>query len=247
MPEEVNRVLTDRLAALLFTHSPEARDNLLAEGIEADRIHEVGNTMIDTLRRLERPARLRAVWQQLGLEPRSFVLVTLHRPSNVDDPRRLERVVDGLAELASRHPVVFPVHPRTTARLAAAGLAGRLEDAGVMLADPLGYLDFLSLETAAGAVLTDSGGIQEETSALGVPCFTLRANTERPVTIVHGTNVLLGDDPATIARVAIPDEPPDPAEIPGWDGRAGERAGAVIAGFLGLAQGETAQEAAGGG
>jgi UDP-N-acetylglucosamine 2-epimerase (non-hydrolysing) len=129
---------------------------------------------------------------------------------------------------------VFPVHPRTAARLEAAGLAATLAGAGVRTTGPLGYLDFLSLEVAAGAVLTDSGGVQEETSALGVPCFTLRANTERPVTLTDGTNTLLGDDPAAIARVAVPGDPPEPREIPGWDGRAGERAAAVVAEFLEL-------------
>jgi UDP-N-acetylglucosamine 2-epimerase (non-hydrolysing) len=245
MPEEINRVLTDRLSGLLFTHSPEARDNLLAEGIDAERIHEVGNTMIDSLRRLEARARGLTAWGALGLEPRHYVLVTLHRPSNVDGAERLEAVVNGLAELAERSPVVFPVHPRTRARLEATGLARRLEHAGVRVRDPLGYLEFLSFEAEAGAVLTDSGGIQEETAALGVPCFTLRANTERPVTLTLGTNTLLGADPAAIRRVEIPAEPPAPASIPGWDGRAGERAADAIAAFLGV--GHELREAAGGG
>jgi UDP-N-acetylglucosamine 2-epimerase (non-hydrolysing) len=233
MPEEINRILTDRLAELLFTHSPEARDNLLAEGVDPERIHEIGNTMIDSLRRLEGRARELAAWVALGLEPGRFVLVTLHRPSNVDDPERLEGVVERLGELAGRSPVVFPVHPRTRARLEETSLGPRIAEAGVRVLDPLGYLDFLSLETAAGAVLTDSGGIQEETSALGVPCFTLRANTERPVTLRLGTNTLLGDDPAAIREVEIPAAPPAPAPIPGWDGHAGERAADAIAAFLG--------------
>jgi UDP-N-acetylglucosamine 2-epimerase (non-hydrolysing) len=233
MPEEINRVLTDRLADVLFTHSPEARENLLAEGVAAARIHEVGNTMIDSLRRLEGRARSLRTWERLGLEPRGFVLVTLHRPSNVDDPERLAGIVHGLGELARRAPVSFPVHPRTRARLEGTGLAAALESSGVAVVEPLGYLEFLSLETAAGAVLTDSGGIQEETSALGVPCYTLRANTERPVTLTLGTNTLLGDDPASIARVEIPAAPPGPSDIPGWDGRAGERAAGILAEFLG--------------
>lgn len=232
MPEEINRVLTDRLSDLLFTHSPEARENLVGEGIAAERIHEVGNTMIDSLRRLERPARERAAWEQLGLEESAYVLVTLHRPSNVDEPERLAAVARGLAELAGSAPVVFPVHPRTAARLDTEGLRDVLDGAGVVCLEPLGYLEFLSLEAGAGAVLTDSGGIQEETSALGIPCFTLRANTERPVTISLGTNTLLGDDPTAIASARPSVRPPAPAEIPGWDGRAGERAARIVAELL---------------
>ena len=234
MPEEINRVLTDRLAELLFTHSPEARENLLAEGVAGERVREVGNTMIDSLRRLEGRARDLAAWEEVGLERGGFVLVTLHRPSNVDDVGRLGPIVEELASLAEAAPVVFPVHPRTRVRLDDTGLGSSLAAAGVRLLDPLGYLEFLSLETAAGAVLTDSGGIQEETSALGVPCFTLRANTERPVTLTLGTNKLLGDDPAAIRDVEIPSSPPAPRMIPGWDGRAGERAAAAVADFLGV-------------
>ncbi len=234
MPEEINRILTDRLSDLLFTHSPEARENLTAEGIDGARIREVGNTMIDSLRRLEGRARELAVWNDLGVEPGTFVLVTLHRPSNVDDPGRLGDIVRALGELAGTAAVVFPVHPRTRGRLEEGGLGSSLAEAGVSVLDPLGYLEFLSLESAAGAVLTDSGGIQEETSALGVPCFTLRANTERPVTLTLGTNTLLGDDPGAIREVRIPASAPAAASIPGWDGHAGERAAAALAAFLGV-------------
>lgn len=223
MPEEVNRVLTDRLSAFLFTHSPEAANNLLDEGIPQERIHYVGNTMIDSLRKFEGPARRRATWGRLGLTERDYVLITLHRPSNVDDPVRLNLLVEQLCSLGSRAPAVFPVHPRTRSQLEATGRLGELEAAGVRCVDPLGYLDFLSLETGAGAVLTDSGGVQEETSALGIRCYTLRPNTERPVTISQGTNVLLGDDPASIAQVAPSPHPPTPCLIPLWDGRAGDR------------------------
>ena len=228
MPEEVNRVLTDRLADVLLTHSPEAAENLLAEGIDPARVHYVGNTMIDSLRTYEHSARQRAVWRTLGLDERTYVLITLHRPSNVDDPGRLEAIVEELCRLAARHPLVFPVHPRTRARLADGSGLNALAAAGVLVLEPLGYLDFLSLEIGAGAALTDSGGIQEETSALGVPCFTLRANTERPVTIAQGTNVLIGDDPAGVADVSIPQHPPAPCEIPLWDGQAGPRVAHVL-------------------
>jgi UDP-N-acetylglucosamine 2-epimerase (non-hydrolysing) len=220
MPEEINRVLTDRLSDLLLTHSPEAEEHLLVEGIEADRIHFVGNTMIDSLRRLEPRARALAAWEARGLAARGYVLVTLHRPSNVDEPSRLEAIMDQLAGLAERHPVLFPVHPRTRARLEAHDPA---RWSGVQLIEPVGYLEFLSLQLAAGAVLTDSGGIQEEASALGVPCYTLRRNTERPVTIERGTNLLLGDDPAAIGQIEPMAGEPVPCAIPLWDGRAAER------------------------
>ena len=223
MPEEQNRVLTDRLSDLLFTHSPEAEENLLAEGIDGSRIHYVGNTMIDTLRRLERTARERAVWARLGAEKGFYALVTLHRPSNVDAEDRLRRIVDALVALGGRTRVLFPIHPRTRTRLATGDGLERLESAGVTCLEPLGYLDFLSLQSAAGTIVTDSGGVQEEASALGVPCFTLRANTERPITISLGTNTLIGDDPAAISDVPTPSGVGAPCAIPLWDGKAAER------------------------
>jgi UDP-N-acetylglucosamine 2-epimerase (non-hydrolysing) len=228
MPEEVNRILTDRVSALLFTHSPEAAENLVLEGVDRRRIHYVGNTMIDSLRRFEEAARQRTAWGSLGLDEGSFVLTTLHRPSNVDDPVRLHRLVDALIGLGRQAPVVFPVHPRTRARLESTGDLRRLGSAAVHCLEPLRYLDFLSLETAAGAILTDSGGIQEEASALGVPCYTFRKNTERPITITMGTNRLIGDDPAAIATVRVAPRAPGPCRIPLWDGRAGERIAAVL-------------------
>ena len=151
------------------------------------------------------------------------MLVTLHRPSNVADPDRHVAIVGGLVELARSAPVVFPIHPRTRARLAAGGDLDRLEAAGVRCAEPVGYLEFLSLQAGAGAIVTDSGGVQEEASALGVSCFTFRPNTERPVTLTHGTNVLLGEDPAEIAEVRLATHAPTPSAIPLWDGRAAER------------------------
>ena len=166
------------------------------------------------------------------------MLVTLHRPSNVDDPAALAAIVDApRARSAPDAPVVFPIHPRTRARLAAGAGLERLEDAGVRCIEPVGYLDFLSLQDGAGAIVTDSGGVQEEASALGVPCYTFRANTERPVTISHGTNVLLGDDPAALMDVRLSPRPPTPCAIPLWDGHAGERtADAVLAAFPDVAQ-----------
>jgi UDP-N-acetylglucosamine 2-epimerase (non-hydrolysing) len=229
MPEEQNRVLTDRLSDLLFTHSPEANDNLVAEGISAEKIHYVGNTMIDTLRRLEGEARARRVWASFGADEGDYALVTLHRPSNVDREERLQAVVNALAELGRHTRVLFPVHPRTRARLAAHDGLERLAAAGVTCVEPLGYVDFLSLESGAGMIVTDSGGLQEEAAALGVPCYTLRPNTERPITIAQGTNTMIGDDPAAIAALRPSGDPPAPCAIPLWDGRAAERVADVIA------------------
>lgn len=228
MPEEINRVLTDRLSKLLLTHSPEALSNLRAEGIDPARVMNVGNTMIDSLRRFEPQARARAAWAGLGLDEREYVLVTLHRPSNVDRPEQLSRIVDGLLSMASQAPVLFPVHPRTRERLHATPRLDELEDGAVTLLPPVGYLDFLSLEIGAGAVVTDSGGIQEETTVLGVRCYTLRSNTERPITLTMGTNTLLGEDPARIAAIRPVPGSPAPRHIPGWDGHAGERAAEAI-------------------
>jgi len=232
MPEEINRVLTDRVADLLFTHSPEAAGNLSAEGIDGSRVCFVGNTMIDSLRRFEGRAEEREPWREVGAARGEYVLVTLHRPSNVDEPRQLRRIVAALAALGAGAPVIFPVHPRTVERLRADGLMSRLEAAGVRCLDPLGYLDFLGLEIGAGAIVTDSGGVQEEAAVLGVPCFTLRRNTERPVTITHGTNVLLGDDPRAIARIRPALLERRPAIIEGWDGHAGTRVADVLAAAL---------------
>jgi UDP-N-acetylglucosamine 2-epimerase (non-hydrolysing) len=228
MPEEVNRVLTDRLSDFLFTHSPEAIDNLVREGIDPERIHPVGNTMIDSLRRLEPVARRRSRWERLGLGEHEYVLVTLHRPANVDEARRLAAVTRALAELAGRYPVVFPIHPRTRKRLEAEELLSVLEDAGVHCLGPTGYVEFLSLELGAGAIVTDSGGVQEEAAAFGVRCYTLRSTTERPITVSHGTNVVLGEDVGALASVEPSCRPPVPCVIPLWDGRAGERIADVL-------------------
>jgi UDP-N-acetylglucosamine 2-epimerase (non-hydrolysing) len=226
MPEEVNRIVADRFAELLFLHSEEAVENLRAEGIPEERMEMVGNTMIDTLVALEGRFRAAGAAAKLGVQPGSYALVTLHRPALVDGPLLPETVAQ-LAALAREMPVVFPVHPRT--RRMMEGIDS--DHPGLLFSEPLGYLDFLSLLADAGAVLTDSGGIQEETTYLGIPCFTLRDNTERPVTVRAGTNTLLGLDPAAIASIpsalaergAAPSQPP-----PLWDGHAAERIADVV-------------------
>lgn len=226
MPEELNRIVTDQLSDHLFIHSPEANDNLHAEGIPAERIHLVGNTMIDTLAALEDRFRAAGAAARLGVESGSYALVTLHRPALVDGPL-LRPAIEQLAALARQMPVVFPVHPRTRSMMEAV----QSEHPGLLLCEPLGYLDFLSLLADAGAALTDSGGIQEETTYLGIPCFTLRDNTERPITITAGTNTLLGLDPAAISQIpqALAQRPtkrPDPPPL--WDGHASERIAEVV-------------------
>ncbi|MGE5407796.1 MAG: non-hydrolyzing UDP-N-acetylglucosamine 2-epimerase [Syntrophothermus sp.] len=231
MPEEVNRIVADRFAQYLFLHSEDAVANMRAEGIPEERMHFVGNTMIDTLVALEARFRAAAAASRVGVEPGSYVLVTLHRPALVDGPL-LEQTVVRLAALARELPVVFPVHPRTRRMMETIDA----DHPGLRLIEPLGYLDFLSLMADAAAVLTDSGGIQEETTYLGIPCFTLRDNTERPITVSAGTNTLLGLDPAAIATIpaalaargAPPAEPP-----PLWDGHAAERIADVVAGAAG--------------
>jgi UDP-N-acetylglucosamine 2-epimerase (non-hydrolysing) len=189
MPEEINRVLTDAISDLLLVSEPSGLANLAREGVEAEKVRLVGNLMIDSLRRHLEQARQRRMPEQMGLEPGRYGVVTLHRPANVDEPAALESILEALLVIAADLPLVFPVHPRTRAKLPhAAVLAG----AGLRLLDPLSYIEFLSLMADAAAVFTDSGGIQEETTALGIPCFTLRDNTERPITVEQGTNILAG-------------------------------------------------------
>ncbi len=227
MPEEINRIVVDHISDLCFLHSEEAIDNLEAEGVEEGRRSFVGNTMIDTLVALEERVRSRQASRGLGLEPGSYLLVTLHRPALVDGPL-LGAAMGALAEVARDLPVLFPIHPRTRARLSSLDWNGA---EGIVLSDPLGYLDFLSLEADAAAVLTDSGGIQEETTHLGVPCFTLRDNTERPVTVRVGTNTLLGLDPARIGDIPglLEGAETNPETPPLWDGRTADRIAAVLA------------------
>jgi UDP-N-acetylglucosamine 2-epimerase (non-hydrolysing) len=226
MPEEHNRRIADHLSTLLLTHSEDANENLAAEGIPEERIAFVGNTMIDTLLASLDAARALESWREYGLEPGKYALVTLHRPSLVDVPELLARTIDALNEVARTLPVIFPVHPRTRHTLEAEGLTERTS---VVLTEPLSYRPFLSLEADAAAVVTDSGGIQEETTVLGVPCFTLRDNTERPVTVSLGTNTVLGLEPEALREIPslLGDRPL--AQVPPlWDGRAGERAADAV-------------------
>ncbi|HVF56898.1 MAG TPA: UDP-N-acetylglucosamine 2-epimerase (non-hydrolyzing) [Pyrinomonadaceae bacterium] len=229
MPEEINRLLTDQIADLLLTPSRDADLNLLAEGIPAARIRMVGNVMIDSLLKgLERAASS-TVREDLGVASSDYAVLTLHRPSNVDDPATLSRIVSALERVGGRLPVIFPAHPRTRRNLSEFGLVESIERSGrIRLVEPLGYLDFLRLYSGARLVLTDSGGIQEETTALGIPCLTLRENTERPVTVESGTNTLVGTDAERIVRAATDalergrnDEPPRLPPL--WDGRTAER------------------------
>jgi UDP-N-acetylglucosamine 2-epimerase (non-hydrolysing) len=227
MPEETNRRLTDAVSDLLFTPSEDGDANLLREGVSRERIHFVGNIMIDTLRRHEDAARARKAHERYGFERHGYALVTLHRPSNVDDPRVLDDLVDCLDDLQRRVPVLFPAHPRTRQRLDSSQSGRRLlQMAQLQVCDPVGYLDFLGLLAEARIVLTDSGGVQEETTALNVPCLTLRMNTERPVTVTRGTNRVVGTDPAAIASAvtAVLGEPRRAGDLPPlWDGATAPR------------------------
>jgi UDP-N-acetylglucosamine 2-epimerase (non-hydrolysing) len=224
MPEEINRIVADRFSHYLLTHSEEAEANLRAEGIAGERIHFVGNTMIDSLVAMESRFRELSVCTRLGLAAGDYLLVTLHRPALVDGPL-LGEVLAQLGAIAGELPVVFPAHPRTRKMMSDMTLDPRLR-----VLDPVGYLEFLSLQADARAVLTDSGGVQEETTYLGVPCFTLRDNTERPVTVRAGTNTLLGLDPARIADI-VPALAGGRTAMPtpeGWDGHAADRIADVI-------------------
>lgn len=232
MPEEHNRRLTDHVSDLLLAHSESAIANLADEGIRRD-VLLVGNTMIDSLLTHVEAARALRAWQRLDVSPAEYALVTLHRPALVDDAESLSGTVDALIELAESVPVVFPVHPRTRARLESGGHTQRLEQSRIVTSEPLSYLEFLGLEADARVVVTDSGGVQEETSVLGVPCFTIRDSTERPVTVDLGTNTVLGGRPECIAQVArLLDEPKRGRPIPLWDGKAGRRAADELVRFL---------------
>jgi UDP-N-acetylglucosamine 2-epimerase (non-hydrolysing) len=227
MPEEINRIVTDRLAEILLTPSEDGDENLRREGVPAERIHRVGNIMIDSLVANLARAAGSDVLEKLSLEPREFGVVTLHRPSNVDDPATLLRILGALREIAAELPLVFSCHPRTAERLGAlAGDARPSGTDGLRLLPPLGYLDFLRLYSQSRLVLTDSGGLQEETTYLGIRCVTIRENTERPVTITRGTNVLAGTDPRRIleaARPAIDRETPRGTVPELWDGKTAPR------------------------
>lgn len=232
MPEEINRVLTDQIADLLFTPSLDGNENLVREGISREKIFFVGNVMIDTLVRLLKEAE--ALWHdqhlQLGIAENEYILVTLHRPSNVDEPIILSRIADALREISRKISVIFPVHPRTRLRIKETSL-DIAESSNFQLTDPLGYLDFLSLQQRARLVITDSGGIQEETTFLGVPCLTVRESTERPVTVSLGTNILVRNDMQQLKREVdriLAGEAKKGDIPPLWDGKASDRIADIL-------------------
>lgn len=236
MPEEVNRVVVDRLSDLLLTPSPDGDENLLKEGVDQKRIHFVGNVMIDSLLQSKEAASKLDVLQKLNLTPGAYAVCTLHRPSNVDDPEVLGGLLGALGHVSRRIPVMFPVHPRTRKMIEEKGLSRLLtEFPEIRLVEPLGYLEFLCLTSQAKLILTDSGGLQEESTALGVPCLTLRENTERPVTITVGTNILVGTDPEAVKEESLKvlDGKGKQGRIPDlWDGRAAHRIADVYEKFL---------------
>ena len=227
MPEEINRLATDAVSDILFASEPSGVANLRNEGVPEEKIHLAGNVMIDTLLRFRDRAAESPILEQLGITDKNFVAVTLHRPANVDDPAKLAALLAMLEEVARRVPVVFPIHPRTRK----VAEHNSISTGNLILSPPLGYLDFLKLESSARLVLTDSGGVQEETTILGIPCLTLRDNTERPITISHGTNRLVGTDPERIREAVWQalESPIAPRPAPDlWDGLAAERIARIL-------------------
>lgn len=228
MPEEINRILTDAISDLLLTPSPDAEPNLIKEGIAKEKIKFVGNVMIDSLFAGLKRAESSKIREELNVSEGKYAVLTLHRPSNVDRSETLAPLIDALLEISREIPIVFPVHPRTRAKIDEFGLGERIESSHLRLIDPLGYLDFLRLYSGAKIVMTDSGGLQEETTALGIPCLTIRENTERPITIEMGTNRLVGTNPDNLKKAAFElladDSPKTNAKIPPlWDGKTAER------------------------
>ena len=228
MPEEINRILTDSISDLLLTTSPDADENLKAEGVSADKIHFVGNVMIDSLFYSLDMSEKSTVRETLNLNDKDYAVLTLHRPSNVDEKETFLGLLEALCKISEKLPIIFPAHPRTRTRIDEFGFADRVENSNIKLIEPLGYLDFLRLYSGAKLVLTDSGGLQEETTALSIPCLTLRENTERPITIEMGTNVLVGTNPIKITQTAFDilaeNNQTQTAKIPPlWDGKAAER------------------------
>jgi UDP-N-acetylglucosamine 2-epimerase (non-hydrolysing) len=240
MPEEINRLLTDAISEYLFVTEESGRQNLLREGVSPSKIHFVGNVMIDSLEQFRPWWDGSAIHRRFGVDKGGYGVVTLHRPSNVDRAETLQGFLHALLDVARELPIIFPVHPRTLKGLKALDADLRVLQPGTEaaplkglgLAEPLGYVEFIALLAGARIVLTDSGGLQEETTALGVPCLTLRENTERPVTVTHGTNRLVGTSPARIVEVArqvLAEPRPRPSAPPLWDGRAAERIVAILA------------------
>jgi UDP-N-acetylglucosamine 2-epimerase (non-hydrolysing) len=236
MPEEINRIVTDQLADVLLTPSADASENLLAEGLPAARIHLVGNIMIDSLLAHLPRARLDRISDRIPVEAGRYAVLTLHRPSNVDRLDVFRRILAAVSTIADHLPVVFPVHPRTRQRMYQFGFDSAGAHGNLILTEPLGYIDFLSLTAHARLVLTDSGGLQEESTALGIPCLTLRENTERPITVTHGTNRVVGSDPDAIVAgfwraysFSAPAARPDL-----WDGHAADRIADVLRRLLSI-------------
>jgi UDP-N-acetylglucosamine 2-epimerase (non-hydrolysing) len=228
MPEEINRILTDSISDLLLTPSPDGNENLKREGIAGEKVRLVGNVMIDSLFRNLEFAGKSKILTELDLESKDYAAMTLHRPSNVDDREVFESLLDALSEISRQIPIIFPAHPRTKARIGEFGFSERIENSSIKITEPLGYLDFLKLMSNSRLVLTDSGGLQEETTALKIPCLTLRENTERPITIEMGTNKLVGVDPEKIKAEAFDilarkDFTKDAKVPPLWDGKTAER------------------------
>ncbi len=234
MPEEINRVLTDTISDALFVTEPSGVENLKREGIADEKVHLVGNVMIDTLLRSRARADESDILERLDLRKRRYAALTLHRPSNVDNKEVFASILGALEEICKKMPVVFPIHPRSRKNLSAMGLQERAEGiANLLLVEPLGYLDFLKIMADAAVVLTDSGGIQEETTILGVPCITLRENTERPITLTQGTNRLTGSNRAAIVAAFrdVSETPPRVHKRPElWDGKAAERIVRILCG-----------------
>ena len=228
MPEEINRILTDSISDLLFTTSQDADENLKREGIPPEKIRFVGNVMIDSLLEHLKITERSKVREELGLNDKDYAVLTLHRPSNVDDKSTFAHILDALLAISERLPIIFPVHPRTRAKMDEFGFADTIANSDICLIDPLGYLDFMRLYSGARLILTDSGGLQEETTVLGIPCLTLRNNTERPITIEMGTNLLVGTYPQKIKQAAfdVLDSVNSDAEVripPLWDGKTAVR------------------------
>jgi len=234
MPEEINRLLTDAISNLLFVSEPSGLENLKREGIPDSYVHFVGNVMIDTLLKNREKAESSRIIEQLGLTPKQYSVITMHRPTSVDHPEVMEALAGAFDEIQRDIPIVFPMHPRTRKRLEDVGLYKMFADMKqLILIEPVGYLDFLKLMAHAVFVMTDSGGIQEETTILGIPCLTLRKNTERPITIAQGTNQLVGMDPECILsayRFIRTNEQKSESRIPEkWDGRAAQRIASIVA------------------